>query len=124
MNNEQHLKISREFSRENRKINRFPGNFPGKTENLIVFPGIFPGKTKKLLFSREISRENRKIYHFPGKFPGKSEQIHSKLYWNSLDSVPPNQSSTLGDVNWKNNEKIYFNFFLTSILESVQSVGS
>ena len=61
MNNEQHLKISREFSRENRKISRFPGKFPGKTENLIVFPGKFPGKTKK--------------YYFPGKFPGKIEKF-------------------------------------------------
>ena len=79
MNNEQHLRFSREFSREKPKFSRFPGNFPGKIEILIIFPGNFPGKTKKLLFSREFSRENRKIYHFPGKFPGKSEQIDSKL---------------------------------------------
>ena len=73
------IPFSREFSRENPKFSRFPGNFPGKIEILIIFPGNFPGKTKKLLFSREFSRENRKIYHFPGKFPGKSEQIDSKL---------------------------------------------
>ena len=79
MNNEQHLRFSREFSREKPKFSRFPGNFPGKIEILIIFPGNFPGKKKKLLFSREFSRENRKIYHFPGKFPGKSEQIDSKL---------------------------------------------
>ena len=75
MNNEQHLGFSREFSREKPKFSRFPGNFPGKIEILIIFPGNFPGKTKNYYFPGNFPGKIEKFTIFPGNFPGKVNKL-------------------------------------------------
>ena len=74
MNNEQLLKISREFSREIRKNDHFPGKFPRKYEKLIISPGTFPWKVLNDYFLGNFPGKIEKNDHFLGNFPGRIEK--------------------------------------------------